>query len=79
MRKIALAASLAASAALSACTKTGEGEYKVKTPDVDVNASVDTTTVRTPSVDAGVKTDTVVVKTPTVDVKSPDERAKKTP
>ena len=76
MRKVVFAASLAAAAALSACTKTGDGEYKVKTPDVDVNTSVDTTTVRTPSVDAGVKTDTVVVKTPTVDVKTPEERAK---
>jgi hypothetical protein len=77
VRKIAYAATLAAAVTLSACSKTGEGEYKVKTPDIDVNASVDTTTVRTPSVEAGVKTDTMIVKTPTVDVKTPDER--KTP
>ena len=76
MRKIAYAASLAAAVALSACSKTGEGEFKVKTPDVDVNTSVDTTTVRTPSIEAGTKTDTMIVKTPTVDVKTPEERAK---
>jgi hypothetical protein len=62
VRKITLAAaSLAAVAALSACKKTGEGEYQVKTPDVDV--STDTTTVRTPSVDVGTKVDTI--NTPT--------------
>jgi hypothetical protein len=74
VRKIAFAATMAAVVTLSACQKTGEGEYKVKTPDVDVNTSVDTTTVRTPSVDVGTKQDTVVVKTPTVDVKTPAER-----
>ncbi len=74
MRKIAYVATLAAAVSLAACTKTGEGEYKVSTPDVDVNASVDTTTLRTPSIDAGMKTDTMIVKTPTVDVKTPAER-----
>ena len=57
MRNIAFAASLAAAIVLAACQKTGEGEFKVKTPDVDV--STDTTTVRTPSVDVGTKTDTI--------------------
>ena len=42
---------------LSACTKTGENEYQVKTPDV--NVSSDTHTVRTPDVDVGTKTDTI--------------------
>ena len=74
MRRIAIAATIAAAVSLAACQKTGEGEYKVKTPDV--NVSTDTTTVRTPSVDVGTKQDTVVVKTPTVDVKTPDERKK---
>ena len=41
---------------LSACSKTGENEYQVKTPDV--NVSSDTHTVRTPDVDVGTKTDT---------------------
>ena len=71
MRKAAL---LAAAAILSvaACKKTGEGEYQVQTPDVDVNA--DTSTVRTPTVDAGVKKDTVVVTTPTIDVDPPKKK-----
>ena len=70
MRKPMMVLALAAVAALGACEKTGEGEYQVETPDVDV--STDTSTVRTPSVDAGVTTDTMVVKRPTVDVDGPN-------
>ena len=44
---------------LAACKKTGENEYQVKTPDV--NVSTDTHTVRTPDVDVGTKTDTLNV------------------
>lgn len=65
MRKIAFAAALAAITTLSACKKTGEGEYQVKTPDVDVSS--DTTTIRTPDVD--VVKDTAAVVTPDIDVK----------
>jgi hypothetical protein len=72
MRKASLVAAVAILSIAGACKKTGEGEYQVKTPDVDVSA--DSTTVQTPSVDAGTRKDTVVVTTPTVDVKSPDER-----
>jgi hypothetical protein len=72
MRKASLVAAVAILSIAGACKKTGEGEYQVKTPDVDV--STDSTTVQTPSVDAGTKKDTVVVTTPTVDVKSPAER-----
>jgi hypothetical protein len=42
---------------LSACKKTGEGEYQVKTPDVSV--STDSHTVNTPSVDVGTTKDTI--------------------
>jgi hypothetical protein len=70
VRKITLAAALVAMGTLAACSKTGEGEYQVKTPDVDV--STDTTTVQTPSVEVG--KDTHVVTTPDVDVKTPEER-----
>jgi len=42
---------------LAACKKTGENEYQVKTPDV--NVSTDTHTVRTPDVDIGTKKDTI--------------------
>lgn len=64
MRKLLVTAALAALAGVAACQKTGEGEYQVETPDVDV--SRDTTTVRTPDVDVGTDTATVVV--PDVDV-----------
>lgn len=55
MRTSALLPTLLAAAALGACTKTGDGQYQVKTPDVDV--STKTTTVNTPTV--GTKTDTI--------------------
>jgi hypothetical protein len=57
VRKLALALTIAAATTLGACQKTGEGEFQVKTPDVDV--STDTTTIRTPSVDVGSKIDTI--------------------
>jgi len=44
---------------VAACKKTGENEYQVKTPEV--NVSTDSHTVRTPSVDVGTKTDTLNV------------------
>ncbi|MFL5619546.1 MAG: hypothetical protein ACJ79A_14245 [Gemmatimonadaceae bacterium] len=50
---------------VAACKKTGENEYQVKTPDV--NVSTDTHTVRTPDVDVGSKVDTI--KTPVVGTK----------
>jgi hypothetical protein len=72
VRKLVAILALAAVSALGACKKTGEGEYQVKTPDVDVKT--DTHTVQTPSVDAGMKKDTLVIDRPTVDVKTPAER-----
>ena len=72
MRKLMTVVAFAAIATLGACKKTGEGEYQVKTPDVDVKT--DTTTVQTPSVDVGTTKDTAIVERPTVDVKSPAER-----
>ena len=42
---------------ISACSKSGENEYQVKTPDV--NVSTDTHTVRTPDVDVGTKSTTI--------------------
>lgn len=74
MRKASLVAAVAILSIASACKKTGEGEYQVKTPDVDVSA--DTHTVQTPSVDVGTRKDTAIVTTPTVDVKTPAERQK---
>jgi hypothetical protein len=46
---------------LAACKKTGENEYQVKTPDV--NVSTDSHTVRTHDVDVGSKVDTLNVPT----------------
>lgn len=67
MRRITLAAILVAASSLAACKKTGEGEYQVKTPDVDV--STDTTTIRTPDVD--IVKDTMTVTVPKVKVTNP--------
>jgi hypothetical protein len=55
MRKALLGVALLV--AVAACSKTGENEYQVKTPDV--NVSTDSHTVRTPDVDVGTKTDTI--------------------
>lgn len=71
MRKGIIVAAIALVGSVAACQKTGEGEYQVETPDVDVNVSSDTSTVRTPTVDAGVRQDTVIVNRPTVDVDPP--------
>jgi hypothetical protein len=48
---------LAAAGSLAACQKTGENEYKVQTPEV--NVSTDTSTIRTPDIDVGTKVDTI--------------------
>ena len=65
MRKTALTLAIAALTAVAACKKTGENEYQVKTPDV--NVSTDSHTVRTPDVDVGAKVDTI--STPVVGTK----------
>jgi len=56
MRKSLLVAALLV-LPIAACKKTGENEYQVKTPDV--NVSTDSHTVRTPDVDVGARTDTI--------------------
>jgi hypothetical protein len=62
--KYMLAATLVA-LSLGACKKTGENEYQVKTPEV--NVSSDSHTVKTPDVDVGSKIDTI--STPVVGTK----------
>ncbi len=42
---------------VGACTKTGENEFQVKTPTVDVGT--ETKTITTPSVDVGTRKDTI--------------------
>ena len=80
MRKLTLAAGIAALVVTSACKKTGEGEYQVEKPTVGTT----TDTVETPSVETGTVKDTLSVpkvttekkevNVPKVDVKTPDER-----
>ena len=74
MRKSAILLAIAATAALGACKKTGEGEAEVKTPTVDVDVGTKTDTVNTPQVDVGTKQDTLIVNRPTVDVDGPGNK-----
>ena len=75
MRKLAVVAAVMAVVSISACKKTGEGEYQIEKPVVGTQ----TDTIHTPSIDVGTQTTTVAVpkvkmdsatiKTPTVKVK----------
>jgi hypothetical protein len=64
VRKLALAAALAAVWSVGACEKTGKGEYEVQKPVVGTT----TDTVHTPTVETGTVKDTISV--PDVDVKT---------
>ena len=75
MRKLAAVAAVMAVVSISACKKTGEGEYQVEKPVVGTQ----TDTIHTPTIEVGTQTTTVAVpkvkmdsakiKTPTVKVK----------
>jgi hypothetical protein len=75
VRKFAAIAAVMAIVSISACKKTGEGEYQVEKPVVGTQ----TDTIHTPTIDVGTQTTTVAVpkvkmdsakiKTPTVKVK----------
>lgn len=77
MHKLAAVAAVMAVVSISACKKTGEGEYQVEKPVVGTQ----TDTIHTPTVDVGTQTTTVAVpkivmdstkiKTPTVKVTKP--------
>jgi len=79
VRKLTLAVAVAALTTLSACKKTGEGQYEVQKPVVGTQ----TDTVNTPSVETGTVKDTVTVPkvetekkevtVPKVEVKKPNE------
>jgi hypothetical protein len=79
VRKLTLAAGIAALVMTGACKKTGDGEYEVQKPTVGTT----TDTVHTPSVETGTVKDTVEVPkvttekkevtVPKVDVKKPSE------
>jgi hypothetical protein len=59
VRKLMLAAGIAALVITGACKKTGEGEYEVQKPTVGTKAD----TIETPSVETGVVKDTLDVPT----------------
>ena len=75
MRKFVAFAAVMAIVSISACKKTGEGEYQVEKPGVGTQ----TDTIHTPTIDVGTQTTTVAVpkvkmdsakiKTPTITVK----------
>jgi hypothetical protein len=75
VRKFAAIAAVMAIVSISACKKTGEGEYQVEKPVVGTQ----TDTIHTPTIDVGTQTTTVAVpkvkmdsakiKTPTVKIK----------
>jgi hypothetical protein len=75
VRKLAVVAAVMAVVSISACKKTGDGEYQVEKPVVGTQ----TDTIHTPTVEVGTETTTVAVpkvkmdsakiKTPTVKVK----------
>ena len=71
MRKLAAVAAIVAVVSISACKKTGEGEYQVEKPVVGTQ----TDTINTPSIDVG--TDSATVKVPTVRVNSPSDNKKR--
>jgi hypothetical protein len=72
VNKLTLVVAIAALTTLSACKKTGEGQYEVQKPVI----GTETDTVNTPSVETGTVKDTVTITRPTVDVKSPEENKK---
>jgi acyl-CoA hydrolase len=77
VRKLAAVAAIMAVVSISACKKTGDGEYQVEKPVVGTQ----TDTIHTPTVDVGtqsttvavpkveVKKDSATIKTPTITVK----------
>jgi len=79
VRKFAAVAAILAVVSISACKKTGDGEYQVERPVVGTQ----TDTIHTPTVEVGtdtakvavpkveVKKDTAAVKVPTVKVRAP--------
>ena len=79
MRKFAAVAAVLAVVSISACKKTGEGEYQVEKPVIGTQTDTihtptlqmgtDTAAVKVPKVQ--VKTDTAKIKVPTVKVKPP--------
>jgi hypothetical protein len=70
VRKLAVIAAVMAAASLSACKKTGPGEYEVEKPVVGTQ----TDTIHTPTMTVGTETATVTV--PKVTVKKDSAKIK---
>jgi len=70
VRKVAVVAAVLAVVSISACKKTGEGEYQVERPVIGTQ----TDTIHTPTVQVG--TDTAAVKVPKVQVKTDTAKIK---
>jgi hypothetical protein len=70
VRKLAVVAAVMAVVSISACKKTGDGEYQVEKPVVGTQ----TDTIHTPTVEVG--TDTAAVKVPKVEVKTDTAKIK---
>jgi hypothetical protein len=79
VRKLAAVAAVLAAVSISACKKTGDGEYQVEKPVIGtqtdtihtptISIGTDTTKVQVPKVQ--VKTDTAKIKVPTLKVNPP--------
>jgi hypothetical protein len=74
VRTLALLGLAAAAITLASCKKTGEGEYEVERPTMEVDVGRTADTIRTPDVDVGTTTDTLVVKRPTIETNPPPPR-----
>jgi len=70
VRKFAAVAAVLAVVSISACKKTGEGEYQVEKPVIGTQ----TDTIHTPTLQMG--TDTAAVKVPRVQVKTDTAKIK---
>jgi len=82
VRKLAAVAAVMAAVSVSACKKTGEGQYEVEKPVVGTQ----TDTISTPTVSVGsestkvavpkveVKKDSATIKVPTVHVNGPKKK-----
>jgi len=70
VRKFAAVAAVLAVVSISACKKTGEGEYQVERPVIGTQ----TDTIHTPTLQMG--TDTAAVKVPKVQVKTDTAKIK---
>jgi len=70
VRKLAAVAAVMAVVSISACKKTGDGEYQVEKPVVGTQ----TDTIHTPTISVG--TDTAKVTVPKVQVKSDSAKIK---